>query len=168
MSEGDRDHRTARLTAAAAARTTSATARARRAITRLHNTGQPVTFVAVARAADVSTSFLYKHHQLRQEIDAKRGTAPAGTERSTAATAESLRTKLATAIDRNRELTEQLAQPRVEGGGGLARHRVVDRNRAALLDHLAGGVEPSDALETGTVEIALGLGDLLVELPGCL
>ncbi|MEP9393197.1 DUF6262 family protein [Gordonia sp. VNK1] len=114
MSEGDRDHRTARLTAAAAARTTSATARARRAITRLHNTGQPVTFVAVARAADVSTSFLYKHHQLRQEIDAKRGTAPAGTERSTAATAESLRTKLATAIDRNRELTEQLAQLRTE------------------------------------------------------
>lgn len=114
MSEGDRDHRTARLTAAAAARTTSATARARRAITRLHNTGQPVTFVAVARAADVSTSFLYKHLQLRQEIDAKRGTATAGTERSTAASVESLRTKLTTAIDRNRQLTETLEQLRTE------------------------------------------------------
>ena len=114
MSNGDRDHRTARLTAAAAARTTSATARARRAITRLHNTGQPVTFIAVARTADVSTSFLYNHPQLRQEIDAKRGTAPAGTDRSTAASAESLRTKLATAIDRNRELTEQLERLRTE------------------------------------------------------
>ncbi|GAA1013820.1 MULTISPECIES: DUF6262 family protein [Tsukamurella] len=114
MSNGDRDHRTARLTAAAAARTTSATARARRAITRLHNTGQPVTFVAVARAADVSTSFLYKQTQLRQDIDAKRGTATAGIERSRAASAESLRTKLATAIDRNRELTEQLEQLHTE------------------------------------------------------
>ncbi|KXP13953.1 DUF6262 family protein [Tsukamurella pseudospumae] len=114
MSGGDRDHRTARLTAAAAARTTSATARARRAITRLHNTGQPVTFVAVARAADVSTSFLYNHPRLRQEIDAKRGTATAGSERSTAASVESLRTKLTTAIDRNRQLTEQLEQLRTE------------------------------------------------------
>ncbi|MGW0455820.1 DUF6262 family protein [Gordonia sputi] len=114
MSEGDRDHRTARLTAAAAGRTTSATARARRAITRLHNTGQPVTFVAVARAADVSTSFLYKQAELRAEIDARRGTAPTGTGRDTAASAESLRTKLATAIDRNRELTEQLEQLRTE------------------------------------------------------
>lgn len=114
MSDGDCDDRTARLTAAAAARTTSATARARRAITRLHNTGQPVTFIAVARTADVSTSFLYNHPQLRQEIDAKRGTSPAGTDRSTAASAESLRTKLATAIDRNRELTEQLERLRTE------------------------------------------------------
>ena len=54
MSEGDRDDRTARLTAAAAARTTSATARARRAITRLHNTGQSVTFVAVAALSILS------------------------------------------------------------------------------------------------------------------
>lgn len=51
MSADDRERRTARLTAAAAARTTDATARARRAITRLRNTGQPVTFVDVARDA---------------------------------------------------------------------------------------------------------------------
>ena len=64
MSADDRERRTARLTAAAAARTTDATARARRAITRLRNTGQPVTFVDVARDAGVSTSFLYQHSQL--------------------------------------------------------------------------------------------------------
>ncbi|ANO02057.1 MULTISPECIES: DUF6262 family protein [Mycobacteriales] len=142
MSEGDRDHRTARLTAAAAARTTSATARARRAITRLHNTGHPVTFVAVARAADVSTSFLYKHPQLRQEIDAKRGTAPTGTERSTAASAESLRTKLATAIDRNRQLTELLEQLRTENEA--LRSRLLDLGTRPPATQEARRGEPAD------------------------
>ena len=83
MSADDRERRTARLTAAAAARTTDATARARRAITRLRNTGQPVTFVDVARDAGVSTSFLYQHSQLRDDITNLRTTT---TTTATAAT----------------------------------------------------------------------------------
>jgi hypothetical protein len=146
MSEGDRDDRTARLTAAAAARTTSATARARRAITRLHNTGQSVTFVAVARAGNVSTSFLYKHPQLRQEIDAKRGTVPAGAERSTAASAESLRTKLATAIDRNRQLTEQLEQLRTENE--TLRSRLLERGTRPPTTQETRRGEPADKPST--------------------
>ena len=45
---------------------------AARAITRLHNSGQPITFTAVAKTAGVSTSFLYQHSQLRAEITSRR------------------------------------------------------------------------------------------------
>jgi len=51
MTADDRERRTARLAEAAAARTADAAARARRAITKLHNAGQPITFVSVARTA---------------------------------------------------------------------------------------------------------------------
>lgn len=116
MSGDDRERRTARLAEAAAARTTDAAARARRAITRLHNTGQPITFIAVARAAGVSTSFLYQHTQIRDDITARRIVSPAAatTAQSSVAGLDSLRTKLATAIARNRELTDQVEQLRTE------------------------------------------------------
>lgn len=116
MSADDRERRTARLAAAAAARTTEAAARARRAITKLRNSGQPVTFVAVARDAGVSTSFLYQHTQLRRDITTLRAavTTATTTGAKPAASVESLRTKLATAIARNRELTEEIAQLRTE------------------------------------------------------
>jgi hypothetical protein len=64
MTADDRERRTARLAEAAAARTADAAARARRAITKLNATGQPITFVSVARTAGVSTSFLYQHPEL--------------------------------------------------------------------------------------------------------
>jgi len=116
VSAGDRERRTARLGEAAAARTADAAARARRAITKLRNTGEPVTFVAVAREASVSTSFLYQHSQLRNDITTLRTTASdaAATGVKSAASIESLRTKLAAAIARNRELTEEIAQLRTE------------------------------------------------------
>jgi hypothetical protein len=116
MSAHDRESRTARLAEAAAARTADATARARRAITRMHNTGQPVTFVSVARTAGVSTSFLYQHPELRREVGEHRtrtaghGSAP----RASSATVESLRTKLAAAVQHNRDLTEEIAVLRNE------------------------------------------------------
>lgn len=68
MTADDRERRTARFPEAAAARTADAAARARRAITRLHATRQPITFVSVARTAGVSTSFLYQHPELRREV----------------------------------------------------------------------------------------------------
>ena len=60
-------------------------------------------------------------------------------------------------------LGEQLAQPLVEGLGGLARDGVVDRDGAALLDDLPRAVEAGDPLEPRTVDVPLGVGDLLVE-----
>jgi hypothetical protein len=102
VTTNDRDRRTARLAEAAAARTADATARARRAITKLHNTGQPVTFVSVARTAGVSTSFLYQHAELRREIGEHRThtAGHASTPTASSAAVESLRTKLAVAVQR--------------------------------------------------------------------
>jgi hypothetical protein len=116
MTINDREQRTARLAEAAAARTADATARARRAITRMHNAGQPVTFVSVARTAGVSTSFLYQHPELRREVGEHR-THTAGyssTPTVSSPTVESLRTKLAVAVQRNRDLAEEVAVLRTE------------------------------------------------------
>jgi Family of unknown function (DUF6262) len=116
MTANDRERRTARLAQAAAARTADAAARARRAITKLHNAGQPITFVSVARAAGVSTSFLYQQTDLRREIGERR-TRAAGhpcTPTAGSATVESLRTKLAVAVQRNRDLTEEIAVLRTD------------------------------------------------------
>lgn len=123
----DRDERTARLCAAATARTDESQARAQRAITKLHNTGQPITFVAVARTAGVSTSFLYQHTELRAEIVRRRTrSAPTAAPRpASPATLESLRTKLAAAIARNHQLAEQLAQLTTENQ--TLRSRLLER-----------------------------------------
>ena len=64
-------------------------------------------------------------------------------------------------------LAEQLTQPRVERLRRLPCHRVVHADRSALLDHLAGGVEPRDPGEPRAVEIPLGLGHLVVEIRSC-
>ena len=91
--------------------------------------------VDVARDAGVSTSFLYQHSQLRDDITNLRTTttttATAATGR--AASLESLRTKLATAIARNRELTEQLAQLRTENEA--LRSRLLESRIPAATPH---------------------------------
>ncbi len=61
---------------------------------------------------------------------------------------------------------EQLAQARVEGRRGLARHGVVGGDRAALLYDLAGRVEADDPVEARAVEVPLGGGDILFERCG--
>lgn len=116
MTTDDRERRTARLAEAAATRTADATARARRAITKLHNAGQPITFVSVARKAGVSTSFLYQHAELRREVGERRSYTADHPHTPTAnsATVDSLRTKLAVAVQRNRDITEEVAVLRTE------------------------------------------------------
>jgi hypothetical protein len=111
----DREARTARLAAAAATRTAEATARARRALTKLRSAGQPVTFTSVAESAGVSTSFLYQNADLRQAIcDYRRTSSPARTASANSATVQSLRTKLEVALRRNRDLVEEVAALRAE------------------------------------------------------
>jgi hypothetical protein len=131
VSANDRETRTARLAEAATGRTADATARARRAITKLRHTRQPITFVAVARTATVSTSFLYQHPELRREIKEHLSHAPdrASTPRAGSATVESLRTKLAVVVQRNRDLTEQLVVLRAENEALRSRLLDLDRGR---------------------------------------
>ncbi|RIR81939.1 hypothetical protein D2E65_09240 [Mycobacteroides abscessus] len=115
MTAADRAARIARLTAAAAARRRDAESRARRAIIKLQNGYTPITFVAVARAASVSTSFLYQHPELRGTIEKHRTLVPPRRRPDReAASAASLRTKLEVALHRNRELAEEVAVLRAE------------------------------------------------------
>jgi hypothetical protein len=78
------------LRRAAAAKHQAAESRAEAGLRRLATAGQPVTFRAVAAAGGVSVDFLYRHHQLRQRIQALRGqqrrTQPAPTDATQPAT----------------------------------------------------------------------------------
>ncbi|MFF5211024.1 hypothetical protein [Streptosporangium sp. NPDC000396] len=56
----------------AGARTASAERKARRALQRLITAQEPISFAAVARAGDVSTDFLYRHVELRTQIERQR------------------------------------------------------------------------------------------------
>ena len=60
-------------------------------------------------------------------------------------------------------LGEQLAQARMKRRGRLARDGVVGRDRAALLDYLAGRVQTNDPVEPRAVEVLLGGGDVPLE-----
>jgi hypothetical protein len=138
VSAHDRESRTARLAEAAAGRTADATARARRAITKLRHTRQPVTFVSVARTANVSTSFLYQHPELRREVREHRspGTGVANKPNANSATTESLRTKLQVALQRNSLLTEEVAVLRAENQ--VLRSRVLQLDRRSGSPSAAG------------------------------
>jgi len=95
------------LTAATLRRTQTTRARAREALRRLDRDGHPITFTAVAEAADVSRSLLYSDPALRTEIEALRTTRPAGAHQPPAAqraSNDSLYQRLAAALDDNNAL----------------------------------------------------------------
>lgn len=111
----NRDQRLARLATAAATRTAEAQTRACRAIIKLENRRQPVSFVSVARTANVSTSFLYQHTSIRDDIVRHRTNArPASRPANESASAASLRTKLRVAMERCFALTAEVAALRAE------------------------------------------------------
>lgn len=125
MTASDRAARVERLAASAAARSADAESRARRAIMKLENADAPISFVAVARSGRVSTSFLYQHRDLRQQILDRRG--PGASPRRSdpeSASAASLRVKLQVALQRNREQAEELAVLRTENE--VLRSRVLE------------------------------------------
>jgi hypothetical protein len=132
MTESDRATRVARLSAAAATRRADAESRARRAIMKLKSSGEQVTFVAVARVGAVSTSFLYQHDELRRSIETSRESrGPVRRPDAETASAESLRTKLHVALQRNRELSEEVAVLRTENETLRGRLLELGHQRAA-------------------------------------
>ena len=112
------DNRAA-LTAATRDRAITVRERARTALRRLDRDGIPITFAAVASAAGVSRSLLYRDPDLRNEIDRLRTRDPLGTVRPPTAeqtSDASLQQRLATALednhtlrDDNRKLRDQIA-----------------------------------------------------------
>lgn len=121
----------AAIVAAARARRDATLRRARETLRRLDETGEPVSFTAVASAASVSRAWLYREPTVRAEIDRLRSRSrpgrrsPPSAER---ASTESLQCRLEAALDdlsvlreENRRLRDQLARR-------LGEHRA-DRSR---------------------------------------
>ena len=121
----------AAIVAAARARRDATLRRARETLRRLDETGEPISFTAVASAASVSRAWLYREPTVRAEIDRLRSRSrpgrrsPPSTER---ASTESLQCRLEAALDdlsvlreENRRLRDQLARR-------LGEHRA-DRSR---------------------------------------
>lgn len=107
------------LLEAAAASHLNAVAKARRALRELDRSGQPITFHAVAKAAGVSRSWLYRDADMRGEIERLRAAtaSPAGLPAAQRATADSIRqqrdalnAELTRARQEIRDLREQLAR----------------------------------------------------------
>ena len=121
------------LSEAAARRHELTRARAVQALRELDRAGTPVTFAGIGRAAGVSRSWLYTQpdissqiRRLRQETTAA-GSA-VGVPADQRATDASLRTRLAAALDRNKQLAEENARLRRQlahalGGQRSARTR---------------------------------------------
>lgn len=111
---------TIHLLQAAAARHHNAVVNATNAIRELDRAGQPITFQAVAAAAGVSRSWLYRDPQMRAEIEelrASTASSSAGPPSRERATRDSLRHQLATLhLDvaqlrrENKALRDQLAR----------------------------------------------------------
>jgi len=92
-----------------AARRRDTTRRRQRVLTALDQmaaSSQELSVSAVARAADVDRSFLYRHHDLRAQIHA-RSAAPAGSPVSTPASRQSLLADLANLREQNQRLRKQ-------------------------------------------------------------
>lgn len=105
------------LRAAAAARTQSATERARRALVELHERGEAISFAAVAARANVSRQFLYTQAELRAQIERLRNEPPptaAPPSSGERASNESVRTRLRATLDENKRLRDEIAELRDE------------------------------------------------------
>jgi hypothetical protein len=93
-----------------AARRRDTTRRRQRVLTALDQlaaAGQEISVSAVARAARVDRSFLYRHHDLRAQIHAHAAAAPATRPASTAAGKQSLLADLANLREQNHRLRRQ-------------------------------------------------------------
>ena len=118
---------TAGLTAAARTRHELTRAKAVKALHDLQRQGEPVTFGAVAAAAGVSRSWLYRQADLRQQIDRLRQAQPAPASNPAGATTQgsvaSLRARLNQALERNRQLSDDNARLRRQLAQALGDHR---------------------------------------------
>jgi Family of unknown function (DUF6262) len=79
------------------------------ALSQLAAAGCEISVSAVARAAKVDRSFLYRHHDLRAQIHARADAAPGTSPASTAASRQSLLADLANLREQNQRLRKQNA-----------------------------------------------------------
>jgi hypothetical protein len=120
------------LADAAARRTLDAEQRVRAALRELDSDGAAVTFAAVAQRAGVSRAFLYKHAELRSQIEARRtvqAAAPAGLPVRQRASDASLRARLRAALDQSQRMREEIARLREELALAHGRVRELELDR---------------------------------------
>ena len=117
--------------------------RAAEALTAMDQSGEPITFPAVARRAGVSVSLLYADTELSAAIaTARHRQRKAGVDRAwrlparSLVTEQSLRAELANAKERTRRLTEEVALLRDRLGRQLGAGPDAARGHASLLDQL--------------------------------
>ncbi len=115
------------LAEAAARRHELTRAKAIQALRDLDRAGKPVTFTAVASTAAISRSWLYTQPDIRSQIQRLRdtttqtgNTAAPARQRATDA---SLRGRLAAALERNRQLTEENSRLRQQLAHALGDQR---------------------------------------------
>jgi hypothetical protein len=113
-------------------------AKAIRAIRELDRAGNiPITFESVARTAEVSRSWLYTQPDLRAEIQRLRATTAAAKATPTVpdrqrASVESLRRRLATIQERNRQLAEEIERLRHQLAVNLGEQRTTTPQNGGL------------------------------------
>jgi len=128
-----RPDNTAALIAAAQRRHELTRAKAIRALRELDHAGAPVTFEALARAAEVSRSWLYAQPDIRAEIErlrdrTQRAPAPA-VPTGQRASDSSLLGRLQATVEHNRKLTEENQRLRRQLAQALGDQRATARNR---------------------------------------
>lgn len=135
------------LVVAAKRRHELARAKAIRAIRELDRTGNvPITVEAVARTAEVSRSWLYTQPDLRTEIQRLRDATAAARSTPTVpdrqrASAESLRRRLATIQEHNRQLAEENQRLRRQLALSLGQQRATPTQRDGS-DHSSVTIPP--------------------------
>jgi hypothetical protein len=108
MPAANHDH----LAAAARRRADQAREHARAALRQLDQQGTPITFTAIAKAANISRALLYRDPQLRAEVERLRTRTPTPLPAAQRATQESTRRRIETLLDDVRELRAQNQQLR--------------------------------------------------------
>lgn len=117
------------LAQAATARHQAALAKANDAVERLDQSGQPVTFSAVAAAAGVSRAWLYRNPGLRDLITRLRTEPrrPASTPAAQRATVSSLRARLDAARDEITRLRAENTTLRAQAARHLGQQRATQQ-----------------------------------------
>jgi hypothetical protein len=126
------ERNTTGLREAAERRSGRAVQRARRAIRRLHDAGEAVSFQSVAREAGVSRQFLYTVDHLRGEIERLRAADLESADPvppAQRASDTSLKARNQTLLNENRRLREELAGLREELAGAWGELRALHRQR---------------------------------------
>lgn len=119
------------LAQAAAGRHRATLNKASNAIERLDRAGQPVTFSAVAAAAGVSRTWLYRNPDIRDLITRLRieSSRPASTRAAQRASAESLRARLHAAAQEISRLRAENATLREQAARHLGQQRAQERSK---------------------------------------